>query len=99
MLLTNNKKHIETEHIMLVGDALIKIKAATKYLRAMLDNKLTSSNYICILRAADKAEIVTAALSRVMANVSDLNQLCCTELNFRLEQYGSKSTGGKGSCF
>ncbi|XP_015437623.1 PREDICTED: uncharacterized protein LOC107192801 [Dufourea novaeangliae] len=61
------KRRIDTVRPMQVGDVTVQIKAAVKYLRVMLDTKLTFWEQI--RRTVDKAMAVTASMSRTMANI------------------------------
>lgn len=65
VLLTTRR--IDRGITMHVGDQIIAVSEAVRYLGVMLDTKLTFWTHIC--KVADKAAKVVAQLSRLMANV------------------------------
>lgn len=64
------KKHIPMIQELKIGELTVQTKPTVKYLRVTLDTKLIFGKHI--RRAADKAAVVTAILSRVMANIGGL---------------------------
>lgn len=63
------KKDVNPLRQVEVGNTTIEVKSAVKYLGVELDNKLNFEEEI--LRAADKAAVVTASLSKVMVTFMD----------------------------